>query len=91
MKGKGILLNNLDVRICEKYALTITEAAVYFGIGEKTLRSMIKKYKFRDCVLVIGNKHTIKREMFAKFLDNETEIWKREKAKDPTDDICINT
>ena len=74
MKGKGIVLKNNEVRICEKCLLTITEAAAYFGIGEKKLRSMIKKYKFRDCVLVIGNKHTIKREMFAKFLDNETEI-----------------
>ena len=31
-----------DVRICEKYALTVAEAAVYFGIGEKKLRSMIE-------------------------------------------------
>ena len=29
-----------DVRICEKYALTVAEAAVYFGIGEKKLEGI---------------------------------------------------
>lgn len=33
-----------DVRICEKYALTVAEAAIYFEIGEKKLRSMIEEY-----------------------------------------------
>ncbi|MBR5011977.1 MAG: helix-turn-helix domain-containing protein [Clostridia bacterium] len=67
-------MNNLDVRICEKYSLTVPEAAAYFGIGEKTLRGMISKYKNLGLFLEIGTKHMIKREMFAKFLDKQIEI-----------------
>ena len=63
-----------DVRICEKYSLTVPEAAAYFGIGEKTLRGMISKYKNLGLFLEIGTKHMIKREMFAKFLDKQIEI-----------------
>lgn len=31
---------NIDIRVGEKYMLTIREASVYFGIGIKQLRQM---------------------------------------------------
>ncbi len=36
-------MNSIDVRTCEKFCLTVTEAAAYFGIGEKKLRKLIEE------------------------------------------------
>ena len=58
-----------DVRICEKYALTVAEAAVYFGIGEKKLRSMIENYDHLGLFLQNGAKYTISRQKFEAFLN----------------------
>ena len=59
-----------EVRICEKYALTVAEAAVYFGIGEKKLRSMIENYDHLGLFLQNGTKYTIKRQKFEAFLND---------------------
>ena len=59
-----------DVRICEKYALTVTEAAAYFGIGEKKLRNMIENYDHLGLFLQNGAKYTIKRQKFEAFLND---------------------
>jgi excisionase family DNA binding protein len=58
-----------NVRICEKYALTVTEAAAYFGIGEKKLRSMIEDYNHLGLFIQNGVKYMIKRKKFETFLD----------------------
>lgn len=52
----------------DKYALTIEEAAVYFGIGETKLREMTSE---PDCPYVLwnGSKRLIKRAQCEKFLD----------------------
>ena len=53
----------------EKYALTVDEAAAYFGIGEKKIRELSRG---SDCrfVLWVGNKRLIKREQFEKYLSS---------------------
>lgn len=63
--------NKPYVPIWEKYALTIYEAAEYFGIGEHRLRELVRENRHADFVLWIGVKVEIKRELFEKFL-NET-------------------
>lgn len=63
-----------DVRICEKYALTVAEAAVYFGIGEKKLRSMIIDYSHLGLFIQNGVKYMIKRKKFEDFLNNASAI-----------------
>ena len=63
-----------NVRICEKYALTVAEAAIYFEIGEKKLRSMIEEYSHKGLFLQNGVKYTIKRKMFEDFLNEATTI-----------------
>ena len=68
-KERGYLREN-DVRICEKYALTVAEAAVYFSIGEKKLRSMIERYDHLGLFLQNGSKYTIKRQKFEAFLND---------------------
>lgn len=65
---------NDNVRICEKYALTVTEAAAYFGIGEKKLRSMIADYSHLGLFIQNGVKCMIKRQKFEAFLNNATVI-----------------
>ena len=63
-----------DVRICEKYALTVAEAAVYFGIGEKKLCSMITDYNHLGLFIQNGVKYMIKRKKFEDFLNNASAI-----------------
>lgn len=58
------------VPIWEKYALTIYEAAEYFGIGEHRLRTLVKENRQADFVLWIGVKVEIKRKLFEEFLNN---------------------
>ena len=63
-----------DVRICEKYALTVAEAAIYFEIGEKKLRSMIEEYSHLCLFIQNGVKYTIKRQKFEAFLNEASVI-----------------
>lgn len=73
MKVSSKVCDN-DVRICEKYALTVTEAAAYFGIGEKKLRSMIVDYNHLGLFIQVGVKCMIKRQKFEAFLNEATAI-----------------
>ena len=57
------------VPVWEKYALTIYEAAEYFGIGEHRLRTLVRENRQADFVLWIGVKVEIRRELFEKFLN----------------------
>ena len=69
-KGWDEAMNTCDVRICEKYALTVAEAAAYFGIGEKKLRRMIEDYRHLGLFLQNGSKYTVKRKKFEEFLND---------------------
>ena len=57
------------VPVWEKYALTIYEAAEYFGIGEHRLRTLVRENRQADFVIWIGVKVEIKRKLFEKFLN----------------------
>ena len=52
----------------------MTEAAAYFGIGEKKLRSMIVDYNHLGLFIQIGVKSMIKRQKFEAFLNDATAI-----------------
>lgn len=58
-----------DIKIHEKYALTIEEAAAYFHIGMKHLRELIKSNPNAKWVLWNGTHATIKRKVFEEKLD----------------------
>lgn len=62
------------VRICEKFNLTVAEAALYFGIGEKKLRSMIENNWHLGLFIQNGSKYLIKRKKFEDFLNAATII-----------------
>jgi len=55
------------VPIGEKYTLTLREASVYFGIGEKKIRRLVEDY---DGVFSVrnGNRFLVIRPKFEQFL-----------------------
>ena len=61
------------VSVCEKYTLTIREAAAYFNIGIKKMRRLAEEKTGRFSVFS-GNKHLIIRHKFEKFIDDSSEI-----------------
>lgn len=58
----------LDVRIAEKYLLTIAEAAAYFNIGTKRLVQLIDTPK-TGLMIQVGVKRLVKRKKMEEFLD----------------------
>ncbi len=57
------------VPIWNKYALSIEEAADYFGIGQKKLRKIVEENPTAEFVLKNGAFTKIKRVKFEMFLD----------------------
>ena len=64
--------NEKRVPLWEKYALTVDQAAEYFGIGQKKIRNMICIYKEAKWYMLNGDRTLIKRKLFEDFL-NETQ------------------
>ena len=58
-----------EVPICEKYLLTIREAASYFHIGEKRMRRIAEENPYADYLIRNGNRIMIKRKLFEKHID----------------------
>lgn len=62
------------VPIWKKYSLNISEAAEYYGIGEKRLRQIANENPGADFILEIGSHTRIKRRMFEEYLDSSTTV-----------------
>lgn len=62
--------NKIYVPLKDKLTLSIKEASAYSGIGETTIRNLLKE---RACpfLLKVGNKHLIKRKEFEKYIDSK--------------------
>lgn len=58
---------SINIPIKDKINLTIKEAVKYSNIGEKTIRTMLKK-KGCPFLLKVGNKQLIKRREFEKYV-----------------------
>ena len=65
---------NIEIPIWEQYSLTIEESAVYFRIGENTLREIIKNNPDSDFWFWNGNRKQIKRRLFEEFMDKQNVI-----------------
>ena len=57
-----------------KVMLTIEEACGVFGIGEHTLRNLVRSKPNANYLLRIGNKTLIKRALFESYVNGETEL-----------------
>lgn len=71
---QGPLSGCASVPLWKKYALNITEASDYFGIGEKKLRGVIERNLDTGFVLQNGVKYLIKRKQFEDFLDHTNSL-----------------
>lgn len=62
-----------QIPVWEKVTLTVGEASAYSGIGEKTLRNVLKNPScpFAFC---IGNKTLIKRKEFENYISKHSEL-----------------
>lgn len=58
------------VPIWEKYSLSVEEAAIYFRIGENSIRNIIKENPDADFWFWNGNRKQIKRKLFEKYMDS---------------------
>ena len=63
----------LFVPLCEKWLLSIEEAAAYFGVGQNRLAKLALQDGCKFIVFV-GNKKLIKRKKFEEFLDEQYAI-----------------
>ena len=68
MENKEIQKGTIPV--WRRYALTITEAADYYHIGENKLRIIAEEHPEADFIIMNGNRILIKRQKFEEFLDN---------------------
>ena len=66
--------SNLNIPLWERYALTVTEAAEYYHIGEAKLRRIAEGHPNADFIILNGNRVLFKRQRFEKYLDNATVI-----------------
>ena len=66
------MTKNVDIK--DKFCLTITEAAAYFNVGEKKLRTIVSEHIGADFYLMNGVKVLIKRQKFEKFLEQTSAI-----------------
>ena len=62
------------VPLWEKYALTLKEAAQYFGIGERKLQMIADENRDTGIVIYNGVKLLFKREKFEQWLDQTNSI-----------------
>ena len=63
-------MEKIEVPVWRKYSLSIQEAASYYGIGEKRLRSLVSDNPDEEFVIEIGAHVRIKRRKFEEYLDN---------------------
>lgn len=58
-----------SIRISEKYALSVEEAAEYFHLGVNKLRKLIRNNETAEWILWSGSHAYIKRVKFENYLD----------------------
>ncbi len=60
------------VPVCEKYLLTVKEAAAYFGIGERRIRFLVQTNS--ELGMMNGERRMVYRKRFEKFIDETSSI-----------------
>ena len=61
---------NINIQIKDKINLSVKEASAYSGIGETTIRKLLRE-KGCPFLLKIGDKNLVKRKEFEKYIDNK--------------------
>lgn len=60
--------------IYHKYSLNVSEAAEYYGIGEKRLRQIAGENEGADFILEVGSHIRFKRKLFEDYLDTASTV-----------------
>lgn len=74
LRTKKVDDRSIQIPVWEKYALTIKEAAEYYGIAETRLRDFAMSNRTKPFVLKAGGRLLIKRKVFEAFLDQNNII-----------------
>ena len=72
MMMENTVTNNTPV--WNRYVLTIVEAAEYYHIGEKKLRSIVDEHPKADFIIMNGNRVLLKKKQFERFLDDASYV-----------------
>ena len=67
-------MKRAEMPLQDRYAMTIEEAAGYSLVGEGRLRRLIEEDKTLDWVLHVGSQVRIKRELFERWLDRQSNL-----------------
>ena len=67
----GLLLHEF---ICYIHSLNVSEAAEYYGIGEKRLRQIAGENEGADFILEVGSHIRFKRKLFEDCLDTASTV-----------------
>ena len=61
-----------NIPLWERYSLSIQEASLLFGVGEKRIRQLVAEHQGEAFILEVGAHVRIKRELFEQFLNNSS-------------------
>ncbi|NSD12737.1 transposase [[Ruminococcus] gnavus] len=62
------------IPVWEKYSLNVSEAAEYYGIGEKRLTQIAGENAGADFILEVGSHIRFKRKLFEDYLDTASTV-----------------
>ena len=62
------------IPVWKKYSLNVSEAAEYYGIGEKRLRQIAGENEEADFILEVGSHIRFKRKLFEDYLDTASTV-----------------
>ena len=62
------------IPVWKKYSLNVSEAAEYYGIGEKRLRQIVGENEGADFILEVGSHIRFKRKFFEDYLDTASTV-----------------
>ena len=67
-------MSKKEIAFYNRYMMTIDEAGAYFHIGARKMRALVKEHEGAKWMLYNGNRVMIKRELFQKWMDQQTVI-----------------
>jgi hypothetical protein len=72
----GMRMNHTEkaIPVWKKYSLNVSEAAEYYGIGEKRLRQIAGENEGADFILEVGSHIRFKRKLFEDYLDTASTV-----------------
>ena len=75
-RGGGMRMNHIEktIPVWKKYSLNVSEAAEYYGIGEKRLRQIAGENEGADFILEVGSHIRFKRKLFEDYLDTSSTV-----------------